>query len=207
MIQPDPKDEPRMSPYEAPKVHVQKDEPIHEEGCAICDSVPRGTLVGDHTHTAKEYRGLGEAETDKPFHEEGCTICDSAPPGVAVGDHTHTTKERTALIDEKMFADAEKRDREKMKRAYAERKAAHEATRARTKLDAAQKKTNIESFLVEIHAMFKELMVLRRRKFVLKQKLFAFQFAPETSDEGSIFDLESIAVHRLKLLQKEMGKD
>ena len=37
------------------KVHVQKDDPIHEEGCAICDSAdPPGSVVGDHAHTTKE---------------------------------------------------------------------------------------------------------------------------------------------------------
>ena len=137
-------------------VHVQKDEPIHEEGCAICNSAdPPGSVVGDHTRTA-----LDDAQDI---------------PSSRVGDQAS---------------------------AYAEKRA-----RARSERDEAEKKTNIESFLVEIHAMFKELMVLRRRKFQLKQKLLAFRFAPDTLDKGSAFDLESVAIHRIQLLHEEMGED
>ena len=71
----------------------------------------------------------------------------------------------------------------------------------------AKRKTDIENLLAEIHAMFREHMALQRRKFQLRQKLFAFQFAPETLDEDSPFGLESIAAYRLKLLQEEMRKD
>ena len=92
--------------------------------------------------------------------------------------------------------------------AYAEVRAwdAQAQARARTKLDDAKRKVDIEDLLAEIQVMYKEIMALQRRKFQLKQKLFAFQFAPEISDEGSVFDLESIAAHRLKLLQGEIRK-
>ena len=138
--------------YEAPKVHDQKDEPVHEEGCAICDSAPRDV---------DETTGLGEVE--------------DLPQAETLGDQAS---------------------------AYAEKRA-----RARAERDDAEKKTNVEDNLVEINAMFKELMTLKRRKFVLKQKLFAFRFAPDTLDKGSTFDLESIAIHRVQLLQEEMDED
>ena len=62
MIQPEPKDEPRMSPYEAPKAYTKKDDPIHEEGCAICEAVLGA--VGDHEHMTKE-RVLSQISKEK----------------------------------------------------------------------------------------------------------------------------------------------
>ena len=217
------------------KVHVQKDIPFHEEGCTICDSAPRGVTLAPHTHTAKEYRGLGEAETDKPFHGEGCAICDSAPQGRMVGDHAHTAKERSTLarpyyateikedeaqdipssrVGDQIFTDAEKRVRaaqisdsikfrDQMENARVEMENAHKEKVSRD----AKQKTDIENLLAEIHAMFKELMTLQRRRFQLRQKIFSFQFAPETLNEDSTFNLESIAAHRLRLLKEEMGED
>ena len=185
MIQPEPKNEPRQNvktgpysdiqerkPHEAPKVHVQKDEPIHEKGCAICDSTPG--VVGDHTHTNKERSTLAQSYYATEIKE------DERGPVETLGDQASTY--------------AEKRERARMEHVHHGKK------------NDAEKKINIEDLLVEIHVMYKELMALQRRKFQLKQKLFAFQFAPDTLNEGSAFDLESIAIHRLQLLQKEIRK-
>ena len=52
-------------PYEkAPerKVRTQKDEPIHEEGCAICEAAPFGAS-GDHEHTTKERKSQTRTST------------------------------------------------------------------------------------------------------------------------------------------------
>ena len=183
-------------PYKVDAVHVQKDEPIHEEGCAICDSVPRGTMVGAHTHTNKERSTLARSYYATEIKEDK----DKRDPVETLGDQIFTDAEkrvRAAQISDSI------KFRDQMENARVEMENAHKEKVSRD----AKQKTDIESLLAEIHAMFKELMTLQRRRFQLRQKIFSFQFAPETLNEDSTFNLESIAAHRLRLLKEEMGED